>query len=69
MKTVVCITITVIVTWLLGSLSLNIDKDVYHMFFTIFNALKVNFHLVFSVIFNINSHRIAGKYSLLARAI
>lgn len=46
LKTVVCITITVIVTWLLGSLSLNIDKDVYHVFFTIFNALQVNFHSV-----------------------
>ncbi|KAL9984677.1 hypothetical protein ACROYT_G007001 [Oculina patagonica] len=52
LQTVVCITITVILTWLLGSLSLNIDRDVYHTFFTIFNALQGFGFFLFYVLLN-----------------
>ena len=41
LQTVVCITVSVVLTWLLGSLSLNIDRDVYHTLFLIFNAMQV----------------------------
>ncbi|KAL9984676.1 hypothetical protein ACROYT_G007000 [Oculina patagonica] len=52
LQTVVCITITVILTWLLGSLSLNIDLDIYHTFFTIFNALQGFAFFLFYVLLN-----------------
>ncbi|XP_020624237.1 adhesion G-protein coupled receptor D1-like [Orbicella faveolata] len=52
LQTVVCITISVILTWLLGSLSLNIDRDIYHTFFSIFNALQGFGFFLFYVVLN-----------------
>lgn len=51
-QTVVCITVSVILTWLLGSLSLNIDRGVYHTFFSIFNAMQGVAFFLFYVLLN-----------------
>lgn len=51
-QTVVCITVSVVLTWLLGSLSLNIDRGVYHTFFSIFNAMQGVAFFLFYVLLN-----------------
>lgn len=51
-QTVVCITVSVVLTWLLGSLSLNIDRGVYHTCFSIFTAMQGVAFFLFYVLLN-----------------